>query len=107
LRTWDLRTQIHTPTDRSLKQAFYQLDILKDKLGVSDIVVEKAAYSYRKAQERLLIRGRTISGILAAAVYIACREMGISRTLKDIAAYSNVKLKEVARSYRLLYLELS
>src|SRR5919204_612593 len=45
-------------------------------------------------------------GILAAAIYIACREMGISRTLKDIAATSNVKLKEVAKSYRLLCLEL-
>src|SRR5919201_6698591 len=106
LRTWDLRTQIHTPTDRNLKQAFFQLDILKDKLGLSDSVVEKAAYIYRKAQERQLVRGRTISGILAAAIYIACREMGISRTLKDIAASSNVKLKEVAKSYRLLCLEL-
>ncbi|MFL6456218.1 MAG: transcription initiation factor IIB family protein, partial [Nitrososphaeraceae archaeon] len=36
----------------------------------------------------------------------ACREMGISRTLKDIATYSNVKFKEVAKSYRLLCLEL-
>jgi transcription initiation factor TFIIB len=106
LRTWDLRSQIHTPTDRNLKQAFFQLDILKDKLGLSDSVVEKAAYIYRKAQERVLVRGRTISGILAAAIYIACREMGISRTLKDIAATSNVKLKEVAKSYRLLCLEL-
>ncbi|MFL6370477.1 MAG: transcription initiation factor IIB family protein, partial [Nitrososphaeraceae archaeon] len=49
---------------------------------------------------------RTISGVLAAAIYIACREMGISRTLKDIAAYSDVKLKEVAKSYRLLCIEL-
>jgi transcription initiation factor TFIIB len=106
LRTWDLRTQTQTPTDRSLKQAFSQLDVLKDKLGLPDAVVEKAAYIYRKAQERHLVRGRTVSGILAAAVYIACREMGISRTLKDMSVYSNVKLKEVARSYRLLYLEL-
>jgi transcription initiation factor TFIIB len=107
LRTWDTRTQTHTPADRSLKQAFFQLDILKDKLGLSDTVVEKTAYIYRKTQERQLVRGRTISGILAAAVYIACRELGTPRTLKDIAAYSNVKLKEVARSYRLLYFELN
>ena len=106
LRTWDYRTQIHSSTDRSLRQAFLQLDILKDRLGLSDSIVEKAAYIYRKAQERQLVRGRTISGVLAAAIYIACREMGISRTLKDIAVYSNVKLKEAAKSYRLLYLEL-
>ena len=106
LRTWDFRTQTHSPTDRSLRQAFFQLDVLKDKLGLSDTVVEKTAYIYRKAQERGLVRGRTISGILTAAVYIACRELGTPRTLKDIAADSNVKLNEVARSYRLLYFEL-
>ena len=106
LRVWDYRTQIHSATDRNLRNAFFKLDILKDKLGLSDTVIEKAAYIYRKAQERGLVRGRTISGVLAAAIYIACREMGISRTLKDIATYSNVKFKEVAKSYRLLLLEL-
>ena len=106
LRVWDYRTQIHSATDRNLRNAFFKLDILKDKLGLSDTVIEKAAYIYRKAQERGLVRGRTISGVLAAAIYIACREMGISRTLKDIASYSNVKFKEVAKSYRLLLLEL-
>jgi transcription initiation factor TFIIB len=89
-----------------ISNAFFKLDILKDRLGLSDSVVEKTAYIYRKAQERGLVRGRTISGVLAAAIYIACREMGISRTLKDIASYSNVKFKELAKSYRLLLLEL-
>jgi transcription initiation factor TFIIB len=106
LRTWDFRTQTHSPTDRSLRQAFFQLGVLKDKLGLSNTVVEKTAYIYRKAQERGLVRGRTISGILAAAVYIACRELETPRTLKDIAADSNIKLHEVAKSYRLLYFEL-
>ena len=106
LRTWDARTQAHSSTDRNLRDAFHQLDRLKDKLGLSDAIIEKAAYIYRKAQERMLIRGRTTSGILTAAIYIACREMGTPRTLKDIAVDSNVKLKEVARSYRLLYFEL-
>ncbi|MFL6471337.1 MAG: transcription initiation factor IIB family protein [Nitrososphaeraceae archaeon] len=106
LRFWDYRTQIRSATDRNLRNAFFKLDILKDRLGLSDSVVEKAAYIYRKTQERGLVRGRTISGVLAAAIYIACREMGISGTLKDIAAYSDVKLKEVAKSYRLLCIEL-
>ena len=106
LRVWDYRTQIHSATDRNLRNAFFKLDILKDRLGLSDSVIEKAAYIYRKAQQRGLVRGRTISGVLAAAIYISCREMGISRTLKDIASYSNVKFKEVTKSYRLLCIEL-
>jgi transcription initiation factor TFIIB len=66
LATWDMRSQLHTPRDRSLNQAFFQLDVLKDKLGLSDGIIEKTAYIYRKAQSRKLTRGRTVSGVLAA-----------------------------------------
>src|ERR671910_1928979 len=106
LRTWDLRTRMHTSGDRNFMKAFGQLKRLKEKLGLSDTIVEKAAYTYRKVQERGLIRGRTIDSMLAASVYSACREMETPRTLKDIAAKSNVKRKDVARSYRLLVFEL-
>jgi transcription initiation factor TFIIB len=44
--------------------------------------------------------------MLAAAVYSACREMETTRTVKDIAATSNLKRKDIARCYRLLILEL-
>jgi transcription initiation factor TFIIB len=106
LRTWDLRIRMRTSGDRNFLRAFGQLERLKEKLGLSDTIIEKAAYMYRKVQERGLIRGRTVDSMLAAAVYSACREMETPRTIKDIAAKSNVKRKDVARSYRLLVLEL-
>jgi transcription initiation factor TFIIB len=106
LRTWDFRTQAHTSTDRNLRQAFSQLDRLKDKLGLPDSVIEKTAYIYRKVQERGLVRGRSVSAILAAAIYIACREMGFPRILKDITAISNIRHKYIAQAYRLLIMEL-
>jgi transcription initiation factor TFIIB len=106
LATWDMRSQLHTPRDRSLKQAFFQLDVLRDKLGLSDGIVEKTAYIYRKAQSRKLTRGRTVSGVLAAAIYIACREMGAHRTLDDIATACNVKRKELSKDFRVLHIRL-
>ena len=106
LATWDMRSQLHTPRDRSLKAAFFQLDVLKDKLGLSDGIVEKRAYIYRKAQSRKLTRGRTVSAVLAAAIYIACREMGAHRTLDDIATACNVKRKELSKDFRVLHVRL-
>jgi transcription initiation factor TFIIB len=106
LRAWDFRTQAHSPTDRNLRQAFSELDRLKDKLGVSEAVIEKTAYIYRKAQEQGLVRGRTISAMIGAALYIACRESGASRTLKDIADIGNIKRKDLARIYRLVVMQL-
>jgi transcription initiation factor TFIIB len=106
LRTWDFRTKAQSSTHRGLIRAFNELGGLKDKLGLSDAIMEKTAYVYRKAQERSLVRGRSSSSILAAAIYAACREMGASRTLKDIAAGTDVKRKDISRSYRILVLEL-
>jgi len=102
LRIMDYRTQSHTPTDMNRKRAFNELDKLKDKLGLTDAAVEKTAYLYRKVQKRGLVRGRSISSVLAAAAYITCREIGISRTIKDIATISDVRWKELARIYRIL-----
>jgi transcription initiation factor TFIIB len=106
LRKWDFRGQLNTPSDRNLRTAFMLLDTLKDKLGLSDAAIEKVAYIYRKVQDRGLVRGRSIHAVLAAAVYIAYRELGISKTMKDIAAASNLKRKNIARTYRQLVLEL-
>ena len=106
LRKWDFRLQLNTPSDRSLKEAFEILDTLKDKLGLSDAVIENTAYLYRKAQQRKFLRGRSISSVICAAIYIACRDSGVSKTMKDIAEASNVKRKNIARIYRQLMLEL-
>jgi transcription initiation factor TFIIB len=106
LRMLDFRTQLYNSTDRCLRRAFIELDKLKDKLGLPDSVVEKAAYIYRKAQERGLIRGRTMHAMLAAAIYIACRQIEVGKTLNDIAEGSNVKHKILSQSYRILVTEL-
>ena len=106
LRTWDSRSQVHEPVDRNFRQAFSELDRLKDKLAVGDAVIEKAAYIYRKALEKGLVRGRSISALIVAALYAACRDTETPRTLKDMAGSSDIKKKDVARCYRLLIREL-
>jgi len=106
LRTWDSRSQVHEPVDRNLRQALSELNKLKDKVAISANVLEKAAYLYRKALEKKLVRGRSISAMIAASLYAACRDTETPRTLKDIAEAANVKRKDISRCYRLLHNEL-
>jgi len=106
LRTWDSRSQVHRPVDRNLRDALGELNKLKDKMTISPNVLEKAAYIYRKGLEKHLVKGRSISAMIAASLYAACRDAETPRTLKDIAGASNVKRKDVARCYRLLFREL-
>ena len=106
LRTWDSRSQSNVSKDRNLKQALTELNRLKDKLAVSSNIIEKAAYFYRKALEKKLVRGRSISGMIAASLYAACRDAETPRTLNDVADAANVKRKDISKCYRLLHQEL-
>jgi transcription initiation factor TFIIB len=106
LRTWDNRSQVQSSGERSLQKAFSILSRLKDRLGLPNHITEKAAYTYRKAQERGLVRGDTIDSVLTASIYVALRQSGVPRTLDEISETSNVKLKHAARSYRRVVTQL-
>ncbi len=106
LRIWDNRSQVDEPIDLNLRRAFSELHRLKDKLSLPDSVLEQAAYIYRKALDKKLVRGRSISAMIGSALYAACREVETPRTLKEIAETSNIKKGDLARCYRLLVKEL-
>nr|WP_155991425.1 transcription initiation factor IIB [Candidatus Nitrosotenuis uzonensis] len=106
LRIWDSRSQTHESAGRNLRVAFIELDKLKDKLTLSDSITEKAAYIYRKAVGKGLVRGRSIPEVLGAAAYAACRDTGIPRTLNDVSVALNIKKKSISKSYRMLVKEL-
>jgi transcription initiation factor TFIIB len=100
IRIWDFRIQ--AANDRSLKQALPALEHLKESLGLPDTIIEKSAYFYRKAARINLIKGRTVSSVLAASVYLACRELETPRTLNEVASASDIPRKKISRDYRLL-----
>jgi transcription initiation factor TFIIB len=106
LRTWDSRSKVHTSQERDLRKAFRELEVMSQKMNASSSIVEKAAYIYRKALERKLIRGRTISGMIAAALYAAIRESDTPRTIKDVVEASGVELSDIRRDYRVIVNEL-
>lgn len=78
------------------------LDGICDKLGISHSVKEDAAYIYRKAIEKKLTLGRSVQSVMAASIYIACRNSGTLRTLRDVSDASDIRLKRISQSYRAL-----
>lgn len=104
---WQIRSRVHSSTDRNLAQAMAELDRLCDKLRIPANIKERAAVMYRKALEEGLVRGRSISAITAAALYAACRITQTPRTLREIAKQSPIDKKDIARCYRLMLKNLN
>lgn len=106
LRVLEKRTRYNNATDRNLKYAFEQLNKLKYKLGISDAIIKKSFYFYKKAQSLGIVRGRTIDGIVSASIYLACKEFERPTTLKEISKATNVKIRTISHYYRILVVEL-
>lgn len=107
LRKWQIRTRVHSSTDRNLAHAMSELDRISSQLALPRNVKETAAIIYRKAIENKLVRGRSIEAMVAATVYSAARVRRVPRTLDEIANESRVSKKELGRCYRLLIRKLN
>jgi transcription initiation factor TFIIB len=96
----------------------YESKLSTDRTGISDPkkwyrtdrIIDQAKFVFRNASEKGLVRGRTHTTVVAAAVYIACRETEAPCPLHDIANVVNVKRKVLGRCCRILmnklYLDL-
>jgi transcription initiation factor TFIIB len=106
LRKWQRRIRVSDATERNLAFALSEITKIANNLNLPKSILETASVIYRKAVKERLIRGRSIQGVTAAAIYLACRQCGLARTLEEIAQSSTVNKKEVGRSYRFLIKEL-
>jgi len=107
LRKWQRRIRVSDATERNLAFALSEITKIASNLNLPKNIVETASLIYRRAVKERLIRGRSIQGVTSAAIYLACRQCGLPRTLEEIAQASSVDKKEIGRSYRFLIKELN
>lgn len=105
LRKWQMRNTLGSNT--SLAQALGEIDRLTSKLQLPRSVKETSISIYRKAFDQKIIRGRSIDGLVAAAIYCAARIRRIPRTINEIALSSGYTKKELGKHYRTLITKLN
>lgn len=102
LRKWNRRSKVSDSDQRNLAKALSEMSRHAYNLNLPRNVLETASKIYRRALQGEYTRGRTIKGVAATSLYMACRQCNIIRTLDDIAEGSTISKKEIARTYRFL-----
>lgn len=102
LRKWNRRSKVSGASQRSLTYALTEITKIAYKLNLPKNVLETAAVIYRKLIQKRLLRGRSIRGVTAAALYMACRQCNVVRSLEEVGEAANISKKECARCYRFL-----
>jgi len=106
LRKWHRRIRVANAVERNLAVALGEITKIASNLSLPRSIGETASVIYRKAVKERLVRGRSIQGVSAASVYIACRQCKLPRTLEEVAKASNMSKKDIGRSYRFLVKKL-
>lgn len=106
LRKWQRRIRLADAIERNLAGALSALNRMSSGMGLPRTVRETAAMIYRKAALQKLVRGRTVDGVAAAALYAACRQCHVPRTLDEISRVARMSRKDIGRNYRYIAREL-
>ncbi|GFE55026.1 transcription initiation factor [Babesia ovis] len=86
-------------TDRYLKSAFSILRQIGDSINMNDLVIERGKEILKELNDANQIKGRCNMLNILAVVYMACREVGVCRTLKElILCDSKISQKDLGRA---------
>lgn len=102
LRVLDNRSKLRKSTQRTLVKSLTFLNGLKEKLGISENTVEVTCSLFRRAQKNRLTKGRTSNALMAASLYISCRQTMTPRSLDDISEIGNIHRKSLQKAVRVL-----
>ncbi|PSQ17002.1 transcription initiation factor IIB [Halobacteriales archaeon QS_8_69_26] len=106
LRRQHDRTRIASKSERNRVYGFTEIRRLTGELDLPRSVRDFACKLFETAQDRDLLRGRSIEGFAAAAVYAACRTNSVSRTRSEVTDTARADADELAAAYDALNREV-
>lgn len=87
---------------RSLTVVFEQIQSMCDQFSLPRSVSDTAKMLYRRCEEEKLLKGKQPDAIVAACLFIACRQASVPRTFREIVDMSNVPKKQIGQCYKAL-----
>lgn len=87
---------------RSVLAASFLLNTIKHKLGLSEVIAQKAGYNYGKAVSMQLVKGRSIKGMAVASMYLACREFNAPKSIGELSMVIDADPRFSRRCFNIL-----
>lgn len=78
---------------RDLQAAFRDIGTMCDVISLPKSIVDTSKQLFKRVDEEKLLKGKNQDAIIAACIFIACRQGRVPRTFKEIVALTNVPKK--------------
>ncbi|KAJ2756950.1 transcription initiation factor IIB, partial [Coemansia nantahalensis] len=88
--------------ERNLARAFGDIDDTCRAMDLAPAVVQVARELFRRVEVENLHRGKTIDAVVATCIFMACRQLSVPRTFKEICSLTRVPRKGIGRTFKQL-----
>ncbi len=112
LRKWQTRIRVASPRERRLANILSKIGETCQALSLSKNVLESASMIYRNFEGQFDAKGKSVTCMSAATIYMACKQCDVVRSLDEIckatgsAKEEKMNVKLTAKYYRMLVMEL-
>ena len=88
--------------DKALQAAYSQIDTWSERAKLTNNIKMSAKGYYKQVYEANALRGKSLECILAASLFIACRQHKAPRSFSEIMALTYVPKRDLGRVYKQL-----
>lgn len=89
--------------ERQLINGFNLISAYCDRSNISKTISDRAKLIFKRVDEKKILKGKNLEGVVAACIYIACRQEQSPRTFKEVSVLTAVPKKEIGRSFKLIF----
>jgi len=89
-------------SERNLLQAFRDISNWCDQFSLPKTISDIAKQLYKRSDEEKLLRGKPLDAVIAACIFIACRQAHVPRTFREICNLTHVSKKVLGQCYKAL-----
>ncbi|PVU87658.1 hypothetical protein BB559_004445 [Furculomyces boomerangus] len=83
--------------ERNLILAYKDILSMCDAIDLPKSIGDVAKQLYKEVEDKKLLRGKSNESIIAACIFIACRQENVPRTFKEIFALTRVPKRDIGR----------
>jgi transcription initiation factor TFIIB len=96
------RSQSGSRSERNLLTAFRDISSWCDQFSLPKTISDIAKQLYKRSDEEKLLRGKPLEAVIAACIFIACRQAHVPRTFREICTLTHVSKKMLGQCYKAL-----
>lgn len=88
--------------DRNVLTVFRDISSWCDQFSLPKMISDIAKQLYKRSDEEKLLRGKPVDAVIAACIFIACRQAHVPRTFREICNLTHVSKKVLGQCYKAL-----